>query len=84
MIDASMPSLLEDDRPGRLRLFAGRLMSVLYAADGQRRYDDFRLERVRSSQPRSMRVWSVHGRACSTWARAPAFVPCSRRAMHGA
>ena len=47
MLDASMPSLLADDRPGRLRLFAGRLLSLVYAAAGQRRYDNFRLERVR-------------------------------------
>jgi HemK-related putative methylase len=46
MLDASMPSLLADDRPGRLRLLAGRLLSVGYAVAGLRRYDDFRLERV--------------------------------------
>jgi HemK-related putative methylase len=46
MLDTSMPSLLADDRPGRLRLLAGRLLSVAYAVAGMRRYDDFRLERV--------------------------------------
>ena len=46
MLKASVPSLLAKDRPGRLRLFAGRLLSVFYAAAGQRRYDNFRLERV--------------------------------------
>jgi HemK-related putative methylase len=46
MLDASMPSLLADDRPGRLRLLAGRLLSVAYTVAGMRRYDDFRLERV--------------------------------------
>jgi HemK-related putative methylase len=46
MLDASIPSLLADDRPGRLRLLAGRLLSVGYTITGKRRYDDFRLERV--------------------------------------
>jgi methylase of polypeptide subunit release factors len=46
MVDASIPSLLADDRPGRLRLLAGRLLSVAYTVSGRRRYDDFRLERV--------------------------------------
>jgi release factor glutamine methyltransferase len=46
MLDASLPSLLAGDRPGRLRLLAGRLLSVAYAVAGMRRYDDFRLERV--------------------------------------
>jgi HemK-related putative methylase len=46
MLDASIPSLLADDRPGRLRLLAGRLLSFGYTVTGKRRYDDFRLERV--------------------------------------
>jgi HemK-related putative methylase len=46
MLDASLPSLLAAGRPGPLRLLAGRLLSVAYAIAGQRRYDDFRLERV--------------------------------------
>lgn len=68
MIDASIPSLLADDRPGRLRLFAGRLMSVLYAATGQRRYDDFRLERVHD-----MRIMVIPGVANPKVLRTGAF-----------
>jgi release factor glutamine methyltransferase len=41
-----MPSLLSEHRPGRLRVFAGRLLSIGYTISGQCRYDDFRLERV--------------------------------------
>jgi 16S rRNA G1207 methylase RsmC len=46
MLDASIPSLLADDRPGRLRLLAGRLLSAAHRIAGKRKYDDFRLERV--------------------------------------
>ena len=46
MLDASIQSLLADDRPGRLRLLAGRLLSVAHRIAGRRKYDDFRLERV--------------------------------------
>ncbi|HEX7236289.1 MAG TPA: methyltransferase, partial [Gammaproteobacteria bacterium] len=46
MLDASIPSLLADERPGRLRLLAGRLLSLGYTLTGKRRYDAFRLEHV--------------------------------------
>jgi release factor glutamine methyltransferase len=46
MLDASLPSLLDDDRPGALGIFAGRVLSVAYTLTGKHRYDDFRLERV--------------------------------------
>ena len=68
MLDASMPSLLADDRPGQLRLFAGRLLSVVYAAAGQRRYDNFRLEQVRD-----MRIIVIPGVANPKVLRTGAF-----------
>jgi HemK-related putative methylase len=68
MFDASLPSLLADDRPGPLRLFAGRLLSVVYAAAGQRSYDNFRLERVRD-----MRIMVIPGVANPNVLRSGAF-----------
>ena len=47
MLDASIPSLLADDRPGPLRVLAGRVLRIAYTLSGKHRYDDFRLERVR-------------------------------------
>ena len=47
MLDASIPSLLADDRPGQLRILAGRVLRIAYTLSGKHRYDDFRLERVR-------------------------------------
>jgi len=46
MLDASLPSLLADERPGPLRVFAGRLLRIAYTLTGKHRYDSFRLERV--------------------------------------
>ena len=46
MLDASLPSLLDDDRPGALGILAGRVLRVAYTLSGKHRYDDFRLERV--------------------------------------
>jgi len=46
MLDESIPSLLADDRPGRLRLFAGRILNIAHRIAGNRNYDHFRLERV--------------------------------------
>jgi HemK-related putative methylase len=68
MVDASIPSLLADDRPGRLRLWAGRLVSVVYTVLGRRRYDDFRLERVRD-----MRIMVIPGVANPKVLRSGAF-----------
>ena len=68
MLDSSMPSLLDHHRPSRLRLFAGRLLSVVYAAAGQRRYDNFRLERVRD-----MRIMVIPGVANPKVLRTGAF-----------
>ena len=68
MFDASLPSLLADDRPGQLRLFAGRLLSVVYAAAGHRSYDNFRLERVRD-----MRIMVIPGVANPNVLRSGAF-----------
>jgi len=68
MLDASMPSLLANDRPGRLRLLAGRLLSVAYTVTGKRRYDDFRLEIVRD-----MRIMVIPGVANPRVLRSGAF-----------
>jgi HemK-related putative methylase len=68
MLDASIPSLLADDRPGRLRLLAGRLLSAGYAITGERRYDDFRLERVLD-----MRIMVIPGVANPKILRSGAF-----------
>ena len=46
MLDASLPSLLADGRPGRLGLLAGKALTFAYRLMGKARYDDFRLERV--------------------------------------
>jgi release factor glutamine methyltransferase len=46
MLDVSFQSLLADDRPGLLRILAGRLLRFTYTVTGRHRYDDFRLERV--------------------------------------
>jgi len=46
MLDASLPSLLAEDRPGTLGTFAGKGLSIVYKLAGKHRYDDFRLERV--------------------------------------
>ena len=46
MFDASAPSLLAGDRPGPLRILAGRLLRIGYTLTGKDRYDEFRLERV--------------------------------------
>jgi HemK-related putative methylase len=63
-----MPSLLAYDRPGRLRLFAGRLLSVAYTLTGKRRYDDFRLERLLD-----MRIMVIPGVANPKLLRTGAF-----------
>jgi release factor glutamine methyltransferase len=46
MLDASLPSLLAEERPGALGTLAGKGLSILYKLVGKHRYDDFRLERV--------------------------------------
>jgi HemK-related putative methylase len=46
MLDASLPSLLAEQRPGTLGKVAGKGLSILYKLVGRHRYDDFRLERV--------------------------------------
>jgi release factor glutamine methyltransferase len=46
MLDVSLPSLLDDDRPGPLGILAGRVLRIAYRLTGKDRYDDFRLERV--------------------------------------
>jgi HemK-related putative methylase len=46
MLDASIPSLLAEERPGRLRILAGKALRIGYKITGKDRYDDFRLERV--------------------------------------
>jgi release factor glutamine methyltransferase len=47
MLDASIPSLLAEDRPGPLGLLAGKALGIAYRLTGLHRYDGFRLERVR-------------------------------------
>jgi HemK-related putative methylase len=68
MLDASIPSLLADDRPGRLRILAGRLLSLGYTVTGKRRYDDYRLERVLD-----MRIMVIPGVANPKLLRTGAF-----------
>jgi HemK-related putative methylase len=68
MLDASIPSLLADDRPGRLRILAGRLLSLGYTVTGKRRYDDYRLERVLD-----MRIMVIPGVANPNLLRTGAF-----------
>jgi HemK-related putative methylase len=46
MLDASLPSLLAEDRPGTFGHLAGNALSIVYKLMGRHRYDDFRLERV--------------------------------------
>jgi len=46
MLDASLPSLLSEGRPGALGTLAGKGLSILYKLLGRHRYDDFKLERV--------------------------------------
>jgi HemK-related putative methylase len=46
MLDASVRSLLAEDRPGLLGTLAGRALHLAYRLSGKTRYDDFRLERV--------------------------------------
>jgi len=46
MLDASLPSLLEQERPGRFGHFAGRLLGIAYRLAGTARYDRLRIERV--------------------------------------
>lgn len=46
MLDASLPSLLEEGRPGRLGMLAGKALALLYKLMGKHRYDDYRLERL--------------------------------------
>ena len=46
MLDASVPSLLEQERPGRFGHFVGRLLGLAYRLTGTHRYDRLRIERV--------------------------------------
>jgi methylase of polypeptide subunit release factors len=46
MLDASLPSLLDGDRPSFIGRLAGRGLRVVYMLSGKHRYDDYRLERV--------------------------------------
>jgi len=46
VLDASLPSLLELERPSRLGLFLGKLLGLAYRVAGKRRYDRCRIERV--------------------------------------
>ena len=46
MLDASIPSLLADDRPGRFGMLAGKVLTLGYKLTGLVHYDRFRLERV--------------------------------------
>jgi HemK-related putative methylase len=46
MLDASIPSLLAEGRPGPLGILAGKALRIAYKLTGKDRYDDFRLERV--------------------------------------
>lgn len=46
MLDASIPSLLADERPGPLGTFAGKVLSLRYRLTGLVYYDRYRLERV--------------------------------------
>jgi HemK-related putative methylase len=68
MLDASLPSLLAEQRPGALGTLAGKGLSILYTLLGQRRYDDFRLERVLS-----LRIFVIPGVANPKLLRTGAF-----------
>jgi release factor glutamine methyltransferase len=46
MLDACVPSLLAEQRPGPLRMALGRALGWTYRLAGLDRYDSFRLERV--------------------------------------
>ena len=46
MLDASLPSLLDDDRPSRVGNFLGKLLGLAYRLAGAHRYDRLRIERV--------------------------------------
>jgi release factor glutamine methyltransferase len=47
MLDASLPSLLDGERPGRIGTLAGKLLAVAYRLAGLHRYDRLGIERVR-------------------------------------
>ena len=46
MLDASLPSLLEQERPSRFGYCVGRLLGLAYRLTGAHRYDRLRIERV--------------------------------------
>jgi len=46
MLDASLPSLLDEERPSRLGNFLGKLLGIAYRLAGVHRYDRLRIERV--------------------------------------
>jgi len=46
MLDASLPSLLDEERPGRLGNFLGKLLGIAYRLAGVHRYDRLQIERV--------------------------------------
>jgi release factor glutamine methyltransferase len=68
MLDASLPSLLAEERPGTLGLLAGKALSILYKLLGKHRYDDFRLERVQG-----LRIFVLPGVANPKLLRTGAF-----------
>jgi len=46
MLEVPEQSLLSDTRPGRLGLFAGRLLALGYKLTGLDRYDKYRVEKA--------------------------------------
>lgn len=46
MLEAPLPSLLDERRPGRIGKLAGKALTAAYRVMGRHRYDDFRLEHV--------------------------------------
>ena len=46
MLDASLRSLLDEDRPSRFGTFVGKLLGLAYRLAGVHRYDRLRIERV--------------------------------------
>jgi len=46
MLDASLPSLLDEERPTRFGHFVGKVLSLAYRVAGAHRYDRLRIERV--------------------------------------
>jgi HemK-related putative methylase len=46
MLEASLPSLLEQERPSRFGHFVGKLLGLAYRLTGIHRYDRLRIERV--------------------------------------